>query len=72
MWQYNKTTRKWLIMIMLQRKQVHDHQYRILIFGGSRSGKLNALLNLIKNKDVDNYSFINKIYLCVSYLPISY
>ena len=52
-------------MMMLQRKQVHDHPYRILIFGGSRSGKLNALLNLIKNKDVDNYSFINKIYLYV-------
>ena len=27
-----------------------DHPYRILIIGGSESGKTNALLNLIKNK----------------------
>ena len=27
-----------------------DHPYRILIIGGCRSGKTNALLNLIKNK----------------------
>ena len=31
-----------------------DHPYRILIIGGSRSGKTNALLNLIKNQpDID-------------------
>ena len=35
-----------------------DHRYRILIIGGSGSGKTNALLNLINNKpDID------KIYL---------
>ena len=35
-----------------------DHPYRILIVGGSRSGKTNALLNLINNQpDID------KIYL---------
>ena len=35
-----------------------DHPYRILIVGGSRSGKTNALLNLINNQpDTD------KIYL---------
>ena len=27
-----------------------DHPYRILIIGGSRSGKTNALLNLINNQ----------------------
>ena len=27
-----------------------DHPYRILIIGGSESGKTNALLTLIKNK----------------------
>ena len=27
-----------------------DHPYRILIIGGSESGKTNALLNLIENK----------------------
>ena len=37
---------------------VPDHPYRILIMGGSVSGKLNALLNLINNQpDID------KIYL---------
>ena len=35
-----------------------DHPYRILIIDGSRSGKANALLNLINNElDID------KIYL---------
>ena len=37
---------------------IPDHPYRILIIGGSGSGKTNALLNLIKNQpDID------KIYL---------
>ena len=36
-----------------------DHPYRILIIGGSGSGKTNVLLNLIENQpDID------KIYLC--------
>ena len=30
------------------------HPYRILITGGSRSGKTNALLNLIKHQQPDN------------------
>ena len=34
------------------------HPYRMLIIGGSRSGKINALLNLINNQ-----SDIDKIYL---------
>ena len=38
---------------------IPDHPYRILIIGGSGSGKTNLLLNLIKNQpDID------KIYLC--------
>ena len=37
---------------------IPDHPYRILIVGGSRSGKTNALLNLINNQ-----SDIDKIYL---------
>ena len=37
---------------------IPDHPYRILIIGGSGSGKTNALLNLIKKK-----KDINKIYL---------
>ena len=38
---------------------IPDHPYRILIIGGSGSGKTNPLLNLINNlPDID------KIYLC--------
>ena len=37
---------------------IPDHPYRILIIGGSRSGKTNLLLNLIENQPD-----INKIYL---------
>ena len=49
----NKTERnsKWPCIL--------DHLYRILIIGGSGSGKINALLNLINNQ-----SDIDKIYLC--------
>ena len=33
---------------------IPDHPYRILILGGSGSGKTNALLNLINNqRDID-------------------
>ena len=37
---------------------IPDHLYRILIIGGSGSGKTNALLNLIKERND-----IDKIYL---------
>ena len=37
---------------------IPDHQYRILIIGGSESGKTNALLNFI-----NNHPDIDKIYL---------
>ena len=41
---------------------ISDHLYRILIIGGSRAGKTNALLNLINNQqDID------KIYLYAKY-----
>ena len=39
---------------------IPDHPYRILIIGGSRSGKTNALSNLISNQP-----YIDKIYLNV-------
>ena len=43
---------------IIQSGHCPDHPYRILIAGGSRSGKTNALLNLINNQpDID------KIYL---------
>ena len=38
-----------------------NHPYRMLIIGGSGSGKTNVLLNLIKEQDSDN--LIDKIYL---------
>ena len=38
-----------------------DHPYRILIIGGSGSGKTNTLLNLIKEQDY--HDVIDKIYL---------
>ena len=35
-------------------KHIPDHPYRILIIGGSESGKTNLLLNLIENQpDID-------------------
>ena len=41
---------------------IPDHPYRILIIGGSGSGKTNLLLNLIENQpDID------KIYLYAKY-----
>ena len=40
---------------------IPDNPYRILIIGGSGSGKTNALLNLIREKDND--MLIDKIYL---------
>ena len=40
---------------------IPDHPYRILLTGGSGSGKTNVLLNLIKHQ----WSDIDKIYLNV-------
>ena len=40
---------------------IPDHPYRILIIGGSGSGKRNALLNLINNQpDIDKIYFYVK------------
>ena len=44
---------------------IPDHPYRILIIGGSGSGKTNALLNLINEQDD---IIIDKIYLYSKYL----
>ena len=40
---------------------IPDHPQRILMIGGSRSGKANVLLNLIKHQQPD----VNKIYLYI-------
>ena len=37
---------------------VPDHPYRILIIGGSGSGKTNMILNLIKDQQPDIYTKI--------------
>ena len=49
----------------LNQPQLPGHPSRILIIGGSGSGKTNALVNLIKQQDNDDYSIIDKIYLYV-------
>ena len=49
-------------IIIQIRQEKPDHPYQILIVGGSGSGKINALLNLI-NYEVD----IDKIYLYATY-----
>ena len=43
---------------------VPDHPYRILIIGGSGSGKANTLLNLINHKpDIDKiYLYVKDLY----------
>ena len=42
---------------------IPDHPYRILIIGGSGSGKTNALLNLINNQpDINKYICMLKIH----------
>ena len=43
-------------------RYIPDHPYRILIMGGSGSGKTNVLLNLINNQpDIDKIYCIQKI-----------
>ena len=43
---------------------IPDHPYRILIIGGSGSGKTNVLLNLIKNRrpDIDKFIYTSMIH----------
>ena len=50
----NNTEHKW--------PYIRDHPYRILIIGGSGSGKTNILLNLISNQP-----YVDKIYLYAKY-----
>ena len=43
---------------------IPDHPYRILIIGGSGSGKTNALLNLINNQQtLIKYIYMQKIHM---------
>ena len=43
---------------------IPDHSYRILIIGGSGSGKTNALLNLIKEQDHIDHIYLYTRDLC--------
>ena len=52
---YKKHNEKWSF--------IPDHPHRILIIGGSRSGKINALLNLMSHQDD-----ADKIYLYAKHL----
>ena len=45
--------------------QLSNHPYRVLVFGGSGSGKANVWLNLIKQQVDDNHSINDKTYLYV-------
>ena len=43
---------------------ISDHPYRILIIGGSRSGKTNALFNLLDNHQIFiKYIYMQKIHM---------
>ena len=48
-------------MFNLKWPYIPDHPYRMLIIGGSGSGKTSALFNLIKEQDSGN--LIDKVYL---------
>ena len=43
---------------------ISDHLYRILIIGGSGSGKTNALVNLVNNQpDTNKFIYMQKIHI---------
>ena len=42
--------------------KICHHPCKILITGGSRSGKINALVNLTKQQNDNDFSFIDKTY----------
>ena len=46
-----------------KRPYIPDRPYRILIVGGSGSGKTNALLNLINNQILIKYTYMQKIHM---------
>ena len=46
---------------------IPHHPYRILIIGGSGSGKTNTLLNLINNQpDIDKIIYMQKIHMKIN------
>ena len=58
---FDNYTRENITEHNLKWPYIPDHPYRILIIGDSRSGKTNALLNLINNQlDIDKIYFYAK------------
>ena len=50
---------------------IPNHPFRILIVGGSGSGKTNALMNLIKQRaDIDKNLFIHQKSIHIDYLSM--
>ena len=62
---YGDITKKNMDKQNLNWVRSHNHSYKLLIIGDSRSGKTNALLNLIKQQDGEDCSITDKIYLYV-------
>ena len=61
MFNFDYVTKEYIKEYNLKWPEITDHPYRILINGGSSSGKTNALLNLIYNApDIDKISLYAK------------
>ena len=61
MFNFDYITKEYIKEYNLKWPEITDHPYRILINGGSSSGKTNALLNLIYNApDIDKISLYAK------------
>ena len=74
MWQYNKTVQKMINFDDVTKEnikehnpnwpQIFDHPYRMLIIGGSGSGKTNSSFNLISHQpDIDKvFLYVKDLY----------
>ena len=47
----------------LNGPKIHDHSYRILRVGGSLSGKINSLFNVINQQPDIDKTYLFKIYM---------
>ena len=61
---FDEYTNENIIEHNLKWPYIPDHPYRILIIGGSGSGKTNALLNLINNQpELIKYIYMERIHM---------
>ena len=65
---YDDVTKENIKEHNLNWPRIPDYLHIILMIGGSWSGKTNALLQPIKQKDDDDCSIIDKTYLCLNIL----